>query len=294
MSEEETIRDDVTIVHSIKDSVIKTIFDIDQKVKKINRIYKSDDDLKTDFRILGFHKDELCILSSKPGMGKSAFVLSLIKQLAVEKKQPVGLISPGNFDDETLGQRLISICSGVDTCRVETGMMNGADLSSVQEAAGKVYGSPIEYYREPNCSYENAKKAIKIMVEKYHVRLVVVEDFEFLRELVDAEKQDYRKTLEGLLNQFKSLAWELIVPIMLVVDLPENNSDPFALPTLFDFKKYMFIPYIADKVIFVHRDPEQDTVINDAKLFIAKNNYDMPSLIPIKFDIRTSLFFEEK
>ena len=67
MSEEETIRDDVTIVHSIKDSVIKTIFDIDQKVKKINRIYKSDDDLKTDFRILGFHKDELGILSSKPG-----------------------------------------------------------------------------------------------------------------------------------------------------------------------------------------------------------------------------------
>ena len=177
MSEEETIRDDVTIVHSIKDSVIKTIFDIDQKVKKINRIYKSDDDLKTDFRILDFHRDELCILSSKSGMEKSDFVFTLMKQLAIDKKQPVGFISPGNFDDETVGLRLFSLCSAVEICRIETGMMSCADLSSVQEAAGKVYGSPIEYYREPNCSYENAKKAIKIMVEKYHVRLVIVEDF---------------------------------------------------------------------------------------------------------------------
>lgn len=287
-------QEDVTIVRPIKNVVIKTIGGIDQKVKSTSKTSEIDDVLKTDFRILDFHSGEFCILSSRSGMGKSAFAFSLMKQLAVEKKQPVGFISPGNFDDEAIGQRLISMCAGVDTCRLRTGFLRAADFNSVQEAANKIYESPIEYYNEPNCSYESVKEAMKIMVEKQHVRLIIVEGFEFLRELVDAEKQAYRDTLEDLLMQFRFLATELAVPIILVVDLPETNSDPSTEPTLLDFKKYMFIPYIADKVLFVHRDRTTNTIIDDAKLIVAKNESGLTGEIPLKFAKTTCLFFEEK
>lgn len=288
------VQEDVTVVRSIKNVVIKTIGGLDQKVRRNRKTPETEDVLKTDFHILDFHSGEFCILSSKPGMGKSAFVFSLMKQLAVEKKQPVGLISPGNFNDETVGQRLISMCSGVYTCRLSTGMMSAADFNSVQEAANKIYESPIEFYNEPNCSYESVKDAMNIMVKKLHVKLIILEGFEFLRELVDAEKQDYRETLEDLLTEFRYLAIELAVPIVIVVDLPETNSDPHDEPRLLDFKKYMFIPYIADKVIFVHRDPRKDKIIDDAKLFVAKNENGMSGVIPIKFNKPTCLFFEEE
>ena len=288
------VQEDITTVRSIKDVMIRTIGGIDQRLRKTGKTSELDDVLKTDFRFLEFHSGELCVLSSKSGIGKSAFAFSLMKQLAVEKKQPVGFISPGNFDDESVGQRLISMCSDVNTFRVGTGMMNAADFNSVQEAANKIYESPIFYYNQPNCSYDAAKEAIKIMVQKEHVRLIIVEGFEFFRELVDAEKEKYREALENLLVEFRYLSTELAVPIMIVVELPETNSDPQDIPTLRDFKKYMFIPYIADKVIFVHRDPRQGKIIDDAKLFVAKNENGMSGVIPIKFNKPICLFFEEE
>ena len=99
---------------------------------------------------------------------------------------------------------------------------------------------------------------------------------------------------EDILTEFRYLAIELAVPIVIVVDLPETNSDPHDEPRLLDFKKYMFIPYIADKVIFVHRNSGQNKIIDDATLYVAKNESGMTGLIPIKFDKRTCLFFEEK
>ena len=280
-------------IHEIIDI---TIENIEKKIKFVQEPSNSEDCLKTGFSSLEFHKGELCVLSSKSWMGKSAFVMSLIKQLAVENKQPIGLVVPGNFDDITLGKRLISICSGVDIGKINSGVFKPADFLKIKNTSDKLYDSPVYFFTEPNCNYSDASESIKDMVQKFHSKLIIVEGFDFFQELVDSEKQEYRNALENLIWNFRSLANELSVPIMLVIDLPDEDSDRLVEPTILDFKKYMIIPTMADQVIFVYRDYIHLTRdgCNEGKLIFAKNEHGFRSETPIKYKLTTGEFFEEK
>ena len=280
----------------MNDVLRRTIDAINNKSKGFQKNPKSDKFLLTDFSTLEFYNGELCVLSSKRGMGKTSFALSLLKQLAVDKKQPVGFVTPGCYPDEYFGQRLTAICSGVDAIKVCTGIINASEFTKIEEASKILNSAPIEYFNEPNCSYFDAEEAIRNMFQKQHVRLIIVEGFDYFQELVDAQKGDYRDTLELLLWSFNCLATELAVPIILVIDLPETDTDNLSEPGLYDFKKYMIIPTIASKVIFVYRDrlDRSKDISKPAKLIIAKNEFGSAGETYIKFDIRTCTFFEEK
>ena len=284
-------KEDFNSCRSIKDVIAKTIKRVEQRNKDLKNTSGMDDVLKTGFNSLDLHNGELCVLSSKPAMGKSAFAFSLIKKIAVDKKLPVGLITLGNYDDITVGQRLTAMCSGVAAFKVQSGMLRPSEIDSVLKAASKIYESPVYYYNEPNSSYPAVEEIIKDMVNVLHVKFVIIDGFEFFKELVDSEKSDYRDTLNNLLIDFHLLTGELSVPIMLVVDLPEVDSSTNEQPTLQDFKRYMCIPFIADKVIFVHRDRVNcESSCNEAKVIIAKDEFDIPREIDIKFHQPTSLF----
>ena len=89
---------------------------MEETIEHLEKMCNKNDSEKNS--ILGFdcsdlEKGYLIILASRPHIGKTAYVLSLIKQLAVDKNIPCGLILPGIIDYTTLGQRLISIVSGV-------------------------------------------------------------------------------------------------------------------------------------------------------------------------------------
>ena len=280
----------------MNDVLMRTIDAIKNKSKKFHKNQDADKFLLTDFSTLEFYSGELCVLSSKRGMGKTAFALSLLKQLAVDKKQPVGFVTPGCYSDEYFGQRLTAMCSGVDAIKVRTGIINSSEFTKIEEASKILNSAPIEYFNEPNCSYFDAEEAIRNMVQKQHVRLIIVEGFDYFQELVDAPRGDYRDTLELLLWSFNCLATELAVPIILVIDLPETDTDNLSEPGLYDFKKYMIIPTIASKVIFVYRDRLDRSKENSkpAKLIIAKNEFGPTGETSMKFDNRICLFFEER
>ena len=281
---------------NMNDVLKRTIDAIKNKNKKIHKNQDADKFLLTDFSTLEFYSGELCVLSSKRGMGKTAFALSLLKQLAVDKKQPVGFVTPGSYSDEYFGQRLTAMCSGVDAIKVCTGIINASEFTKIEEAAKILNKAPIEYFNEPNCSYFDAEEAIRNMVQKQHARLIIVEGFDYFQELVDAQKGDYRDTLELLLWSFNCLATELAVPIILVIDLPETDTDNLSEPGLYDFKKYMIIPTIASKVIFIYRDRLDRSKGNSkpAKLIIAKNEYGAANGAFIKFDNRICLFLKRE
>ena len=280
----------------MNDVLMRTIDAIKNKTKKFQNNLDSEKFLRTDFSTLEFYSGELCVLSSRRGMGKTAFALSLLKQLAIDKKRPVGFVNPGSFSDEYFGQRLTAMCSGIDAIKICTGMLTASDFTKVEEAAKILNKAPIEYFNEPNCSYSEAEEAIRTMVQKQHTELIIVDGFDFFQELVDAQKENYRDTLELLLWSFNCLATELAVPIILVIDLPDADSDILSEPDLYDFKKYMIIPTFASKVIFVYRDrlDRSKDIFKPAKLIIAKNEFGSAGETYIKFDIGTCTFFEEK
>lgn len=270
---------------TVNDSLKKTIDMLNGKYRKQG----SDKTIKTGIDFLEFEQGELIVLAAKPSMGKTAFALSLVKKLAVDNKEPVGIIIPGTMAEEEVGQRLISMCYGIDLWGIKNGIIKKDEIERIDQTAKELFDIPIYFFNEPNCSFEEIEASIKNMVEAQHVKLIIVEGFEFIKELVDSEKEDYRMILECMINNFKFVANELHIPIMLIMNLPASEDEN--KPTLLDFKKYLVIPWMADKVLFIHRNRSLETTSEvDAKLIIAKNGSGCTGEIKLRFDTKTARF----
>jgi len=69
-------------------------------------------------------------------------------------------------------------------------------------------------------------------------------------------KMNYLFVQRKLLEEYKQVARDLNIPIVMLLSLP--NSDDDSEPTLSDFKKNMIIPRTADVVYLLHRDRIKD------------------------------------
>lgn len=252
-------------------------------IEYIDGRYKSPDEdvLKTDFHFLSFQKDDLVVLAARPAIGKTAFVLSLANQLILKKKIPVGFVAPV-WSEEDIGMRLLAIETGVSIPKIRHGMLKVDDFRKILECAVQYFEAPFYLFNEPNCSFKAIKRTAINMAMENHIQLLIVDGFEYLQEMIDSEENHYRIKLTYLLSEFKRLAIELHIPVILVMEMPKTKH--YYEPTLWDFRRYMIIPDRADKVLFLHRDRLQAyTKSQDAKLIVAKNNCGPTGDIDLEF-----------
>ena len=195
--------------------------------------------------------------------------------------------------EEEVGQRLISMCSGIDLWGIKNGLIKKDEIEQIHQSTSKLSDMPIYLFNEPNCNFEEIEASIKNMVEAHHVRLIIVEGFEFIKELVDSEKADYRTILECMLGNFKFVANELHIPIMLIMNLPASEDEN--KPTLLDFKNHLVIPWVVDKVLFIHRNRSLESTSEvDARLIIAKDGSGCTGEMNLRFDKNTARFIWRK
>ena len=197
------------------------------------------------------------------------------------------------MDITFLGNKLLSITSGVNYGKISSAMLNHSDLRKIQESAEKIFDAPIYTAINPNCSFDDFVLSAESMLEEKAVKLIVVEGFDFFEEIVDAEKEFYRFDLESLMDSFKKFAVKHNLPIVLVMKL--SSSETETKPGLLDFKKNLVGPYKADMVLFLHRDRIKDEAkYIDTKLIISKHVCHATYDIPLKFYPSTGLFEEKQ
>lgn len=74
-------------------------YSISESIKEICKQLQENENLDNDNAIvvnekLIFQKGDLVVLGSRPGIGKTAFAISLTRRLSVEQNIPIGFISP--------------------------------------------------------------------------------------------------------------------------------------------------------------------------------------------------------
>ena len=208
---------DYNLYHSIKDSMLNTI-------EYVQSQYENEDAdfLFTDFENLKFHKDDLIILAGKKSIGKTAFAVSLINQFAITKKKPVGITMPGKMDSKELCLRLISMNSGISYHKFRSGMLSKDDFEKMKTITAPIYDVPIFTYSDSNCHFGFLKDVAKQMHEQADIRLFIVDDFDYMDEYLNSPEY-----IEELLDNFKELAKELHIPIILVLESTDFNHREF-------------------------------------------------------------------
>ncbi|HYM65226.1 MAG TPA: replicative DNA helicase [Candidatus Sulfotelmatobacter sp.] len=255
----------------IKDSLAESFDRIDELHKKgagLRGIKTGFDDL--DNVLSGMQASNMLILAARPGQGKTAMVINIAQNIAVEQKIPVGIFSL-EMSEEELVDRLLVGQSDVDAWRLKTGKLSETDFTKLSQAMGELADAPIFIDDTPGITVSEMRtKARRLQLEQ-GIKLLIVD---YLQLADPGRRYDNRVQEVSIISQgLKNLARELKIPVLAVSQLSravEHRGE--RKPQLADLRESGAIEQDADVVMFLYRtDAEVTGNVIPTKLLIAKH-----------------------
>jgi replicative DNA helicase len=203
----------------------------------------------------GLQKSDLVILAARPSMGKTAFVMNIAENAAIEDKKVVGIFSL-EMSREALLLRLLCSRARVDSHKMRTGSLWRDDMNKVSHAMEELAGSPIFIDDTPGVSLSEMRaKARRLKQSQGALDLVIVD---YLQLMSGGAKRFENRTQEvsSISRGLKALAKELQVPVVALSQLsraPESRGGDHR-PQLADLRESGSIEQDADLVMFIFRE----------------------------------------
>ncbi|HYV33693.1 MAG TPA: replicative DNA helicase, partial [Candidatus Limnocylindria bacterium] len=196
-------------------------------------------------------KSDLVILAARPSMGKTSLALDIMRHVAVDLKQPVGIFSLEMSKDQ-LVDRLLSSQSDVNLWKIRTGHLNDNDFEKIGQAMGELSESPIFIDDAAGSNIMEIRTKARRLQAEHGVGLIVVDYL----QLMEGRNQENRvQEVSEISRALKLLARELNVPVLALSQLSRGvESRPDKVPQLADLRESGSIEQDADVVMFIYRE----------------------------------------
>lgn len=250
----------------------------------------------------GFHAGELTILAGRPGMGKTALVLTVAKNAFLSGKK-VALFSlemPG----EQLAQRLVSAETGIPLKGLRAGHVDGvpltdAQLLAAQTVAAKFSDTGLMVDDTPGLTSFDLRAKCRRMKSKYGLHLVIVDYLQLMSGLSKGFGNREQEIAE-ISRSLKGMAKELDVPVIALSQLSRavESRAGSKRPILSDLRESGAIEQDADVVAFIYR-PEAYNILQDesgnstagmAEIIIAKHRQGEIDTADVQFVPQSACF----
>lgn len=244
----------------------------------------------------GFHPAEFIVIAGRPGMGKTSFALSLVRNVAVQQRRKVGFFSLEMTKEQVL-ERLLCAEAQVDLHRLRTGYLPPPKWAAIAEAASKLHEAVILLDDTPGISVLEIKAKARRMALEYGLDLLIVDYLQLVEAGIRADLRE--QEIAYISRSLKSLARELGVPVIAcsqlnrAVERREGNR-----PRLSDLRESGAIEQDADMVVFLHRpdyyeeDPGSSGPISETEVIIAKQRNGPLGKFRLHFHKSYATFYE--
>ena len=220
----------------------------------------------------GLQKSDLLIIAGRPGMGKTGFMLSVMKNAAQRYKKHVAMFSL-EMSNEQLVQRLIAQETGIDTQRLRTGKLTEEEWPLFTHAIEVLADTHIFLDDTPAITPMQLRTKCRRLHMEYELDLVIVD---YLQLMSGDTRNDNRvQEVSYISRNLKVLARELNVPVLTAAQLSravEQRADK--KPVLSDLRESGSLEQDADIVMFINRPDalEKDNPkSNLAEIIVAKH-----------------------
>lgn len=255
--------------------------------------------LKTGFTKLdkmtsGWQNGELITIGARPAMGKTAFILSMLKNMAVDFKIPVTLFSLEMSSQQVMNRLISNLCE-IPNEKLKSGQLANYEWELLDYKIQDLIDSPIYIDDSPILKIDDICEKAYQYVKEYGVKLIAIDYIQLLYNKTRYTENNRYLELNYFTRRLKSLARELEIPIILVSQLNRGADNREGIdgkrPQLTDLRDSGTICDDSDIVIFIHR-PEyykiyQDERGNDlrgmAEIIIAKNRNGVPGEVSLRF-----------
>lgn len=239
----------------------------------------------------GWQNSDLIIIAARPAMGKTAFVLSMAKNMAVDYNTPIAIFSL-EMANVQLVKRLISNVADLEGEKIKSGKLSNDEWDRLNSRLRGVYSAPLYLDETPGLSITELRTKARRLVREHGVKLIMI-DYLQLMNATGMKLGSREQEVSMISRSLKALAKELNIPIIALSQLnrsTETREDK--RPILSDLRESGAIEQDADMVCFIHR-PEyytksgQDAEGNDirgmAELIIAKHRSGAVGDVKLRF-----------
>ena len=231
-------------------------------VQQINSGYKKLDALTNG----GFRASSLIIVTGRPKIGKTAFVLGIAKYLALKEKRAVGIFS-FQVSPEELAQKLISSDSYVSFKKIKNKTIDFSDWPKITKAAGELSQAPLYIDGAPNILLSELNNKIYHLKESYNIQLIILDSLE--PTFANKERINFMQKDFSISYFFKDLACRLNIPLIVVAQLPLTAH----WWRLSDLQNLGINELDVDLILFLSREDKDSSNGDNIKLELAKNRY---------------------
>ena len=200
----------------------------------------------------GLHAEELIILAARPSVGKTAFVLNIAKNVAVNLNETVAIFSL-EMGAESLVERIICSHASINAGHLKTGKLTDEEYTQYFVATGVLAEAPIYIDDTPGIRVSEIRaKCRRLKQERNNLGLVVID---YLQLIEGNGKESRQQEVSEISRNLKKLAKELKVPVIALSQLSrgvEQRQDK--RPIMSDIRESGSIEQDADIVAFLYRD----------------------------------------
>lgn len=201
----------------------------------------------------GWQRSDLIILASRPGMGKTAFALSMARNMSVDFHKPVAIFSL-EMSSVQLVTRLISAESMLPADKLRKGDLADYEWEQLNSKISRLIDAPIFIDDTPALSIFELRAKCRRLKAQHNIEMVFVD---YLQLMVgNYDKQGNREQeISNISRSLKSLAKELDIPVLALSQLSRavETRGGSKKPILSDLRESGAIEQDADLVLFIYR-----------------------------------------
>jgi len=227
----------------------------------------------------GWQKSDLVIIAARPAMGKTALVLTMARNAAVDFNKAVAIFSL-EMSSLQLVTRLISSESELPADKLKKGLLEDYEFQQLNDKIQKLASAPLFIDDTPGISVFELRAKARRLKEQHNIELIIV-DYLQLMTAGGEGKGNREQEIATISRSLKGLAKELEIPVIALSQLSRavETRGGDKRPQLSDLRESGAIEQDADMVMFIHRpeyyniteDAEGNSTTGVAELIIAKH-----------------------
>ncbi|MCI0751918.1 MAG: replicative DNA helicase [Flammeovirgaceae bacterium] len=237
----------------------------------------------------GWQKSDLIIIAARPSMGKTAFVISTLRNAAVDFKVPVALFSL-EMASIQLVNRMISAEAELEGEKIRRGNLADYEWKQLVHKTTRLQSAPIFIDDTPALTILELRAKCRRLRAEHGVQLIVIDYLQLMRGDNTGNRE---QEIASISRALKGIAKELNVPVIALSQLSRSveTRGGDKRPQLSDLRESGSIEQDADLVMFLYR-PEYYKILEYedgsptqgmAEVIVAKHRNGSTDTVKLKF-----------
>jgi replicative DNA helicase len=211
----------------------------------------------------GWQRSDMIVIAARPAMGKTAFVLSMARNTAVDHGHGVAIFSL-EMSSVQLVKRLIASEARLSAEKLRRGDLREHEFQQLHSRITKLATAPIFIDDTPGLSVFDLRAKCRRLKMQHNIDLVIIDYLQLMTAGGSKGSGNREQEISTISRSIKEIAKELNVPIIALSQLSRSVEQRGGdkRPVLSDLRESGAIEQDADIVSFIYR-PEYYGFLQD-------------------------------